>query len=375
MTAARLRVLIFTIELGSGGAEMQALRIANHLDRKRFDVHVATMRGGGSYEAMLARDVTQHVLGGRGIYAKVRSLRALISRERPTVVCSFLEVPNLMAGWASLGLRPRPHLVACIQAPPSISWKGGGWRRILRALVSQYYSRAERIIAISKGVAGDVARMAPGAENRTEIIFNAGIDERVKLGATEPLDSSEQRPEGPLLLGCGRLVEQKGFPYLIEAFELVQQRVANARLWIVGEGRDRPLLEKLIEDRALGDSVKLLGFRHNPYRYMAAADVFVLSSIFEGFGNVVAEAMACGTAVVSTDCPYGPSEIITDDVNGLLVPPRDAWALAEAILRVLLEPSLRSRLVEGGLSRARDFGALAIASRYAEVFESLLEKR
>jgi len=368
--AARIRVLIFTISLGSGGAEAQALRVANHLDRSRFDVEVAVIRGGGSYEPMLADRIPLHVLDGSNLVSKTRSLRKLVRRIQPDVLCSFLEIPNLMAAWAARGLR-QTHLAACVQAPPTITWAGGGWRPILRAMVSRYYSRAEQIIAISHGVADDIAQLAPGAEAHMTTVHNVGVDERVLAGASAPLEADDTLPDGPLLVACGRLAEQKGYPYLIDAFALVRREVPNATLWILGQGPDRPAIERQISERSLDTSVRLLGFRDNPFRYMAAADLFVLSSIFEGFGNVVAEAMACGTAVVSTDCPYGPSEIITDDVSGLLVPTRDPSALAAAILRVLRDPALRARLAAEGKRRSNDFAASTITSRYADIFESL----
>jgi glycosyltransferase involved in cell wall biosynthesis len=351
---------------------MQALRIANNLDRKRFEVEFAVMTGGGSYEPALNPKIALQVLDGAGILGKTISLRALIRQERPDVVCSFQDVPNLMASWACTALTARPHLVACSQIPPSINWRGGGWRPILRRLLSRYYARAERIIAISNGVAEDIARMAPRSEAHIDVIFNAGVDERVEAGAGQPLEPGEHLPDGPLLVGCGRLVEQKGFSYLIDAFAIVRERFPAAALWIIGEGPDRPALEKQIADLSLGNSARLLGFRDDPYRYMAAADLFVLSSVFEGFGNVIVEAMACGTPVVSTDCPYGPSEIITDGVDGLLVPTRDPRALADAILRVLDDRALRERLAEEGRRRAQDFAAPVIAAEYAKVFERLL---
>jgi glycosyltransferase involved in cell wall biosynthesis len=371
-SSRKIRVLIFTTHLGSGGAEMQALRIANHLDRKRFDVEAAVMRGGGNYEPDLASDVDLHVLGGSRLPAKTRSLRRLLRRERYDIVCSFLELPNLVAAFAAWRLTPGPRLVACVQAPPSINWQGSGRRRVVRAIVSRYYRRADQIIAISKGVADDVAAMAPGAEAHTATVYNAGVDDRVEALASRPLEAAESRPPRPLVLACGRLTEQKGFPYLLDAFAQVRKRVPGANLWILGEGQDRPHLERQIADLRIGDRVRLLGFRDNPYRYMAAADLFVLSSIFEGFGNVVAEAMACGTPVVSTDCPHGPGEIITDGVNGLLVPPRDPKALADSLVRVLQDPALAKKLGKAGKVRAQDFTSTEIAGQYAEVFESLV---
>ncbi len=371
--SARIHVLLFTTQLGSGGAEMQTLQIANHLDRKRFVVQLAVMRGGGSYEPALASDVALHTLTGKSIPAKIGSLRKLVAHEQPDVVCSFLEIPNLMGWAATKWLKPRPHLVACVQAPPSITWSGGGWRRILRALVASYYSRAERIIAISRGVATDIAGMAPQSLRHMDVVMNAGLDERVEAGAALP--PGETLPDGPLLVACGRLVEQKGFSYLLDAMSLVRKSLPDASLWIVGEGPDRSTLEGQIANLSLRGSVRLLGFHDNPYRFMAAADVFVLSSIFEGFGNVIVEAMASGTAVVSTDCPYGPSEIISDGVNGLLVPPRNPQALAEAIVRVLRDDDLKAKLKAGGEQRSKHFGAKTIAEAYASVFESLTGAR
>lgn len=369
---ARARVLIFTTQFGGGGAEMQAVRVTNHLDRGRFEVHAAVINGGGSYEATLAPDVTLHVVGGSGLLGQVAALRRTIRQVRPDLVCSFLELPNLQAWAACMGLRPRPHLVACVQAPPSISWAGGGRAAFFRTAVAYYYARAEKIIAISNGVAGDIEGLAPGARAHTEVVFNAGVDEWVESGARQPLEAGDVRPAGPLIIGCGRLVDQKGFPDLIDAFARVRERVPNASLWIVGEGPNRPALERQIASLGLDGAVQLLGFRNNPFRYMAAADLFVLSSVFEGFGNVIPEAMACGTPVVSTDCPHGPNEIITDGVNGLLTPVGDPGALAEAIVKVLSDERLRKRLAKAGQERAQDFTADEIARQYGEVLDRVL---
>jgi glycosyltransferase involved in cell wall biosynthesis len=169
------------------------------------------------------------------------------------------------------------------------------------------------------------------------------------------------------VVACGRLKALKGFSTLIDALAVVRERVP-AHLWIVGEGEQRASLERKIARLGLGGCVRLLGFRPNPYRYMAAADVFALSSRFEGFGNVIVEAMACGAPVVSADCPYGPREIIEDGVNGILVEPASAASLARGILRVLEDKELKRRLASNGFERARDFEADSIAREYGELF-------
>jgi glycosyltransferase involved in cell wall biosynthesis len=168
------------------------------------------------------------------------------------------------------------------------------------------------------------------------------------------------------------LVKQKGFSHLIDAFVLLR-KVIPAHLWIIGEGELRQELEAKVACLGLGNCVRLLGFQSNPYKFMAAADVFALSSLWEGFGNVIVEAMACGVPVVASDCLHGPAEIITNGVNGLLVPPSDDQALSRAMLRVLTDQALRERLSANGRARAEDFQARTIASAYERLFLSLSE--
>jgi glycosyltransferase involved in cell wall biosynthesis/SAM-dependent methyltransferase len=376
----KVSVLFFASRLGGGGAEMHLLRVMNHLDRRRFRVSLAVTRPAGPLMSALAADVKLHVLptGGRDsttlrMARAVMPLRRLIRQERPDIVCSMMDQANIVNVLASRGVNPRPKVVLGVQTPPSIAfsfrWHPVG--RMTLALIPRLYPRADRIITLSKGVAGDLAALSPRAEERITTIYNAGVEESVMERASEPLAEGE-RPAGvPLIVACGRLKALKGFKYLIDALALVRQRVP-AELWIVGEGEERANLERQAARLGLGDSVRLLGFQSNPFKYMAAADLFVLSSLFEGFGNVIVEAMACGAPVVAADCPYGPAEIISDGETGLLVPPADAGRLAEAILRVLTDEPLRERLRRAGAERARDFHAERIAAAYGDELRSLV---
>lgn len=354
---------------------MHLLRVINHLDRKKFRLSLALGRTGGTYESALAKDVKVHVLNtGRVNSSTIRMIRSIeplhgvIQAEQPDILCSILDHANTVAVLASRGLLPvRPKVVLSVQNPPSIRY--GRWHivsRLLLSLIPRLYPQADRVVALAQGVAEDLLTLVPKIRDRTEVIYNAGVDSRVLNGVLE-LPKEELPQNGPLIVACGRLTEQKGFPYLIEALARVR-RVTPAYLWIIGEGKQRQYLENKIKQLGLTNCVRLLGFQNNPYKYMAAADVFVLSSLFEGFGNVIVEAMACGTPVVATDCPYGPREIIENGVSGLLVPPADVEALSEAIMRVLKEPELKQKLSENGKQRSQDFNAQAIASAYGKLF-------
>ena len=174
-----------------------------------------------------------------------------------------------------------------------------------------------------------------------------------------------------MVLGVGRLVKQKDFLTLVRAFDLVRQR-HPARLMILGEADPReplvrPQLEALIQELGLQDDVALPGFVENPYAYMAQSAVFVLSSIYEGFGNVVAEALAAGTSVVSTDCESGPAEILGNGKYGRLAPVGDHRALADGMIAALEQPTDATLLQQ----RANAFAIDTIVEQYLDVLENL----
>ncbi|GAH75207.1 unnamed protein product [marine sediment metagenome] len=141
------------------------------------------------------------------------------------------------------------------------------------------------------------------------------------------------------------------------------------RLVILGEGDEEQALNKLAADLDISNDVAFLGFQNNPFSFIAHSNIFALSSHWEGFGNVIIEAMACSVPVISTNCPYGPNEIITDGVNGLLVPVGDTHAMAEAIAKLLKDEPLRERLAEEGKKRAEDFKVEKMVAEYEKVFE------
>jgi glycosyltransferase involved in cell wall biosynthesis len=181
--------------------------------------------------------------------------------------------------------------------------------------------------------------------------------------AKTPLHHPWFKPkESPVILAAGRLTRQKDFPTLIQAFALVRPNFA-ARLIILGEGRDRTILQDLIVRLSLQDWIDLPGFVTNPYAYMKQADLFVLSSRWEGSPNVLTEAMALGLPVVATDCQSGPREILQEGRLGPLVPVGDSKALSQAMLRVLQDP-LPAHQLEEGVKKYRD---VISAQRYLDI--------
>jgi glycosyltransferase involved in cell wall biosynthesis len=240
------------------------------------------------------------------------------------------------------------------------------WRqRNLVAAMRRSYLQADAITAVSNGVADDIAKSLDIAREAITTLYNPTITPDFAAKASQPIEHPwfvDGAP--PVLLAVGRTTFQKDFSTLLRAFARVRAD-RPARLAIIGESNPKQTarLRGLAAELGVQDDFELLGYRANPLPYMARAAVFVLSSRYEGFPNVLLEAMACGTPVVSTECPSGPSEILDGGAYGALVPVADDAALAEAITATLDNPPERTHL-EG---RAAMFDYQTAIARYADV--------
>jgi glycosyltransferase involved in cell wall biosynthesis len=246
---------------------------------------------------------------------------------------------------------------------PGLSELGriGRWFRIRD--IRRTYLRGDGVICVSAGVAEDLVRYAPIPADRLSVIHNPVLDdERLAASGTTCPHPWLAPDQPPVILAAGRLTPQKDFPTLLRAFGLLGSDAAH-RLMIIGEGEEHEALQRLTDRLGLGERVAFPGFVEEPLSYMRGACLFVLSSAWEGFGNVLVEAMAVGTPVVSTDCPSGPREILLDGALGPLVPPGDPGALADAIRAALTRPTDRDRLRR----RAREFSAEVVTRRYLDV--------
>ena len=240
-------------------------------------------------------------------------------------------------------------------------------RRFLAELMRRSYPEADGIVAVSDGVARQIAATLGLPRARLTTIYNPVVSDELLGRAAEPVAEPWLAPgEPPLIMGAGRLVRQKDFPTLIEAFALARAR-RPLRLLIAG-GADSAAnttarqaeLMQLAACLGVAEDVRLAGHLRNPLAVMARSALFVLSSRWEGFGNVLVEALACGTPVVSTDCPSGPAEILADGRFGRLVPVGEPAALAEAILATLASPPDPALL----RARAGGFTVERAAERY-----------
>jgi glycosyltransferase involved in cell wall biosynthesis len=193
------------------------------------------------------------------------------------------------------------------------------------------------IACVSEGVVEDTVSITGLPRERMVAIRSPIVTPDIYAKAEEPVDHPWFAESVPVILGAGRLTPEKDFATLIRAFQRVRQ-IQDCRLMIIGDGPLRQDLERLAAELGVAEAVALPGYRANPFAYMKRAALFVLSSAWEGSGNVLIEAMALGTPAVSTDCPYGPSETLADGRYGPLVPVGDDAAMAQAMLDTLARP-------------------------------------
>ncbi|MCR4405258.1 MAG: glycosyltransferase [Candidatus Acetothermia bacterium] len=332
----KAHVALFLPSLRGGGAERAMVNLARGFAERGLQVDLVLARAEGPYLSEVHDGVRVVDLGSKRVLHSLPGLVRYLRKERPDGMLSAMTHANLIAIWARRLAGVKTRLVVSEHSILSIATENS---RSLRAklmpwFVRRFYPWADAVVAVSRGVAEDLAARTGLPIGIIRVVYNPAITPELFAKAEEPLDHPWFQPgEPPVILGVGRLVKAKDFPTLIRAFALVRKQVA-ARLMILGEGNERAKLEVLVRELGLEDDVVLPGFVDNPYKYMKRARVFVLSSRREGLPAVLIEALALGTPVVSTDCPSGPREILRG-CDELLVPVGNAKALAHAILWLL----------------------------------------
>jgi len=359
------RVAVLLSYSGDGGVErmMNAL-IAGMIEAgQTVDVLVLKRRGG--HYAAIPEAANVVALGTDHAATAVPALVRYLREARPSALLAAKD----RAGRAALRARHRAgvptRIVVRIGNTLSESLAGRGWLRSLLRYwpIRRWYPRADAIVAVSQGVADDVVATSGADRARVHVVRNPVIAPELDRLADEAPDHDWLRSHAtPVLLAVGRLTRQKDFPTLLRAVSRVGD-TAGVRLIVLGEGEDRDSLERLAAELGLAKRVVFPGFVDNPYGWMRAADLLVLSSAWEGSPNVLTEALYLGTPVVATDCRSGPREVLADGRYGPLVPVGDDAALARAIEATLADPLPAATLREA----VRDYTRERSTRRYLEV--------
>lgn len=325
------KVLFLIPTLTGGGAERVIVTLLQHLDRSRFQpvLAVVDMRR-AAFRAQIPEDVEVIDLQARRVRNALPAIIRLVWRRRPDVVFSTLSHLNLALAIVH-PLLPRgvrsvarescvisENLVAHARFPRLWAW-----------MYRRFYGRHDLVVCQSDDMHQDLVRSF-GFPDAQAITINNPVDaERIRTLAQQPMEQALAQPGRTVLVAAGRLEPQKGFDLLVDALALLAD--PSLQLFVLGEGDAGTALQAQVRAKSLESQVRFVGFQANPYAWIARADAFVLSSRFEGFPNVVLEALACGTPVIATPAPGGVRELLGGRPECVIAEAITAEALADAI--------------------------------------------
>lgn len=326
-------IALFLPTLYSGGAERVQINLAKYFLDRGLKVDLVVCKYFGSLKDKVPGGVRLVSLDAARVMFSLPAYLRYLRIARPPVVLSSVENANIISCLGKMFSLHRHRLVVrldnSLSEPGLLPLQMQRWP--MMAAVASTFHAADAFVAVSRGLKAQLRRLPGLGKKPIHHIYNPIIGrEFAAQAAVEPELPPSIKPGDALVLAVGRLHKQKGYRHLLAAFaRVVEERPSH--LVILGEGDDRDALLALADSLGIAPFVHLLGYRSNALSYMRRASVFVLSSVAEGFGNVLVEALACGTPVVSTDCPHGPREILADGRYGALVPIGDVDALANAI--------------------------------------------
>jgi glycosyltransferase involved in cell wall biosynthesis len=371
MRVKKKKIAFIILSLSFGGAERVLIHLINHLNKEKYSICLVL------FEDILDYKEDLH-FSGEIVYLNKKSrwdffkliikLRKTLRTFQPDTVFSFLHYTNIVTVMASLFLKKEFKLILCERSYPPKYLPKVRLGYLKKWLMRFTYRKADKILTVSKSIARVLEEDFNIKSEKIKTIYNPVILEEIKDKCQKEIKHPFFEDErAQIVISVGRLVEAKRFDRLLRTFSLVKEKRDRVYLIILGEGGLRKELENLSLELRVDKRTDFVGFQSNPYAWMHKADIFVLSSDFEGFPNVILEAMACGTPVISTDCPSGPNEIIVNGQNGVLVPTEDEKALAGAVLRLLKNEPLRRTLSEEAKRRVETFRIEKILPQYEEV--------
>ncbi len=352
------KVLLVVKSLACGGAERVVVNLAEGFVTSKMDVVVVTTDGEVPDYFELSGNIQRFSLVNwkkvnnpiKRNWSLLRELRKIFKEEEPDFIISFVHMVNLRAILAHIGLNSKLIITehtSPLKAPLAIQWRTT--RRIL-------YPLCDRLVCVSEGVSAGFDWL-----RKRSVIYNP-----------IPKFSESQREKTNQIIGAvGRLHRAKGFDILIETFATVVEKRPNWQLHIYGDGEERAKLESLVRQHNLDESVMIKGFASDIAKAYRSMDLFVLSSRYEGLGLVLAEAQSLGVPCISFDCPSGPSEIIEDGIDGLLIENGNKNRLAFSIIQLIDSPKKRKQLSLNGQDSAKRFQINSVIEEWLNLFNSL----
>ena len=326
--------------LRGGGAERVMLNIVRGLCEKGYSIDLVLVKSEGIFRKNVPSRVRIIDLDSKRASTSLFGLVKYLDTQKPSIVFPSLPHISVVTLLARLFSRSRPIIVPIEHNTLSQSVLHADTLRgrLLPHFMRITYTHADRIVAVSKGVGNDLIKSLTIDSSTVSVIYNPVITKDLITSSFDTTDHPWLNNSNyPVIIGAGRLTQAKGFDDLVNAFALLRSN-RPARLILIGEGPEESNLKQLIESHGLEGDISMPGFVSNPYVYFRRSSIFVLSSLWEGLPTVLIEALACGTRIISTDCPSGPKEILENGQWGALVPVNDIFSLAEKMSNLLDQP-------------------------------------
>jgi glycosyltransferase involved in cell wall biosynthesis len=350
--------------MAGGGAERVVSILLKNLSRENREFFLIVLEDKFYYQ--IPQDVKVIKLNSK--FFGFLKLKKIIKRNEIDLVFSFLGRSNYNNILAKLlGSKHQAYINERIN--PSRMHLGVSFKASLnRFLLKRLYKKADLILSNSLGIRNSLNQDFNLPLDKIKVIYNPIDLEKIREFCQNDLEPKYQEIfKNPVIINIARLTKQKGQEYLIRAFKIVADQIQGAKLLILGEGERERYLKYLVKKLDLENDVLFLGWQKNPFKFLAKAKVFVLSSLWEGFPNTLIEALACGIPAISTDCPSGPDEIIENAKSGLLVPVKDEKALSQAMIKILEYPITANYFSKQGKERANDFSIERIIKQYERI--------
>lgn len=333
------KIIFFLPTLGGGGAERTVIQLANNLVQqgRSVDVVVCDITG---VKGTLLPEVDPQIqlidLSCGRVANAIFPLKKRLQAADYDVLVATQTHTNIIAALAKRLAKSQARLILREVSTPSKNMKlQGAVKWLLKTLVNMTYPSASQVVCVSQGVMEDFREYYAYNKNNLVTIYNPVIDDTYVEKLQVPIEHRFFQPENKVILAVGRLTEAKNFGFLIRSFKALHDQHPETRLIILGEGELRGELEQLVRDLSLSDVVDLPGFDPNPYAYFKYAELFVLSSNWEGLPGVLIQALASKIKVVSTNCPSGPMEILANAKFGLLVECNDQAGMTAAMQQAI----------------------------------------
>jgi glycosyltransferase involved in cell wall biosynthesis len=373
---SRKKLLFILPSLSYGGAERVILNFLSSIDKSKYEATLLVIKKTCDFKDELPKHI--RVVSCLNPEEKIRFG---FPKVIYTILCEVSQA-DIVIGASELTATYFAYLGSFLFRKPVIGWvhtniqdyfdyverTEGRIRRSIHYKVSSFiYPRLDSIIAVSNGVKDNIIKALSCLPEKIKVIYNPVDIQRIRVLSKIP---SIIQSDKPYIVSVGRMVFPKGFDILIKAYAEVLKSGIEHDLVIIGDGPERNSIIELIRQLGLDKKVIITGFMENPFNLVKNADIFVMSSRFEGFGLVLCEAMALGVPVIATDCKSGPREVLDNGEYGILVPTEDFRKLADSIVSLLRTPEKRHLLSQKGLLRAEEFNA----AKAVNIFDNLIDE-